>query len=352
MSLYLGGVVARKLSIFISYAHADKKVAQGIASGLSAHGVRVWIDEGELRVGDSLIERILEAVHDVHFVVGIVSPNSVSSSWCQKELAMALDGGLKQKRVKVLPLRLGNVEMPPILASTLYLNVDDPNDLVLVVERLFRDAVRHYEEHFTVKNGRKTQGVYQVRLAALDDMEATIGLFDEASVWLRNKGTDQWAAPWPTKHARNKRIFEGIAHGITWAVEFNDRLVGTVTCGKEGNPQLWDQAESHEPAVYLSRLIVCRSHAGRGIGAALINWAGQHGRREWNACWIRADAWTNNSGLHTYLEAQGFRLVRIHPFSNHVEFPSAALFQKPVELADISPLVPVGKWNPAVNVSA
>jgi len=38
-----------ELSIFISYAHADKIIAREIASELASRKVKVWIDEGELR---------------------------------------------------------------------------------------------------------------------------------------------------------------------------------------------------------------------------------------------------------------------------------------------------------------
>ncbi len=42
-----------ELSVFLSYAHTDKLIAYAIASGLRDIGVRVWVDEGELRAGVS-----------------------------------------------------------------------------------------------------------------------------------------------------------------------------------------------------------------------------------------------------------------------------------------------------------
>lgn len=46
-------------STFISYAHEDQWLARELASGLRGAGCRVWIDEGELLIGDSLIQPIL-----------------------------------------------------------------------------------------------------------------------------------------------------------------------------------------------------------------------------------------------------------------------------------------------------
>jgi len=129
-------------SVFISYSHADKAVAIAIAVRLVELGARVWIDEGELRVGDSIIERIGTAIAEVHFVVAIVSASSIGSQWCQKELSLAITGGLQREGVKVLPLRLGDVEMPPTLKDLLYLSID-PNDPAAVAPRLFQDAQAH-----------------------------------------------------------------------------------------------------------------------------------------------------------------------------------------------------------------
>ncbi|MDX6622700.1 MAG: hypothetical protein QOE75_632 [Solirubrobacterales bacterium] len=121
---------------FISYAHKDRAIAYEIAFGLERRGCRVWIDQGELSVGDSLVERLAEAIHEVDFVVALVSPHSVESSWCRRELSLAmtheidLEGRFGVRRV--LPLRLGEVRMPPLLRDKLYLSVayDSPGSIV------------------------------------------------------------------------------------------------------------------------------------------------------------------------------------------------------------------------------
>lgn len=63
-------------SVFISYAHADEPLARDLADALSGHGLRVWIDQSELRIGDSLIERLAEAIAEGDFVVALVSDAS------------------------------------------------------------------------------------------------------------------------------------------------------------------------------------------------------------------------------------------------------------------------------------
>jgi len=175
---------------------------------------------------------------------------------------------------------------------------------------------------------------YQIRPAVPGDMTAILGLIKTAAQWLQeSKGTDQWARPWPNQAARDDRVAQGIEHGLTWMVEDNGSLAGTVTCREQGTGILWTAEELRDPAVYVSRLIVSRSYAGRGIGAALIDWAGLRGIQERDANWIRVDVWTKNWALHDYYKSQGFMHLRTCPFDDDWEYPSAALFQKSV--ADI-----------------
>lgn len=49
------------ITVFISYAHEDAALARAIQGRLEAAGFTVWIDEGALRAGDSLIRSIATA---------------------------------------------------------------------------------------------------------------------------------------------------------------------------------------------------------------------------------------------------------------------------------------------------
>ena len=131
--------------MFISYAHADAAVARALQRALEAHGMRVWIDETELRVGDDLVERIAQAVSGVDFVLAVVSDASVNSNWCRQELSWAASGGIDQGRVRVLPLRLDAIEMPPVVRGKVYLDVDRAGPEA-VVERLVADIRSHHAE--------------------------------------------------------------------------------------------------------------------------------------------------------------------------------------------------------------
>jgi predicted GNAT family N-acyltransferase len=135
--------------------------------------------------------------------------------------------------------------------------------------------------------------------------------------------------------ARDGRVRRGLRNGHTWIAEAAGRPVATITYRPHGNRKLWTRKEDQTPAVYVSRLIVTRSAAGSGVGAAMIDWAAAQAVRDWNAQWIRIDVWTTNVALHNYYEKSGFRHLRIAQC--HAEdYPSAALFEKPTSEIDLA----------------
>lgn len=114
-------------SVFISYQHADKPLARALQDGLEERGFFVWRDEAELRVGDSIVERVTAALDQIEFVAAVVSSTSVSSPWCQKELSLAMTGEIARRGIQVLPLRVDGTTMPPSLRDKLYLDVSTQN---------------------------------------------------------------------------------------------------------------------------------------------------------------------------------------------------------------------------------
>lgn len=127
-------------SIFLSHSHADKPFARKLAADLRAAGHTVWIDEAEINIGDSLIEKIREGLDQVDFVAAILSSASASSQWVTRELDIASNREIKEKRVVVLPLLVEKVPMPGFLEGKFYGDFTDehkyPESFDLLLRKL------------------------------------------------------------------------------------------------------------------------------------------------------------------------------------------------------------------------
>lgn len=108
------------MPVFISYSHSDSDFAERLATQLVRHRTNVWLDKWEMRVGDSLLNRIQDAITDSSALLVILSPNSVKSEWCNKELNAGLIRELDEKRVIVLPLLIEDCEIPLFLKDKMY----------------------------------------------------------------------------------------------------------------------------------------------------------------------------------------------------------------------------------------
>jgi GNAT superfamily N-acetyltransferase len=180
-----------------------------------------------------------------------------------------------------------------------------------------------------------------LRQAVADDIDTVHGLLLEASRWLRTKGTDQWAVPWPDADGRALRIRRAIAAGRTWIAWDGERAAATITASPNDHA-IWPAENVRDPAVYVRRLVVGRAYSGHGLGAQLLDWAGLRASRGNGARWIRVDVWTTNTGLHDYYRRQGFEFCG---FCDTIsEYPSRALFQKRTDQVT-PPAVPLFREN-------
>ncbi|WP_416048918.1 toll/interleukin-1 receptor domain-containing protein [Cupriavidus basilensis] len=112
-------------SVFLSHSHADKAFTRKLAAELRAIGHSVWIDEAEINVGDSLVAKIREGLDKVDFVAAVLSSASIQSEWVTRELDIASNREMNEKRVVVLPLLREKVDLPGFLKGKFYADFTD-----------------------------------------------------------------------------------------------------------------------------------------------------------------------------------------------------------------------------------
>jgi GNAT superfamily N-acetyltransferase len=145
-----------------------------------------------------------------------------------------------------------------------------------------------------------------VRICAAqpDDLDKLLAFREEAAAWLSRLGSDQWQRPYPAD-----KLLATIEAGFVFMVRDLDVTAATITLIPEAEEGLWTEEELREPSLFINKLTVARTHAGRNLGGRLLDWAGDRAHRS-GAKWLRLDAWTTNTALQTYYRRQGFEHVR------------------------------------------
>ncbi len=73
--------------VFISHAYEDKdEVVRPLANALLVKGLRVWYDEFELKIGDSLRRKIDRGLAKSRFGIVVLSKNFIRKGWTNYEL--------------------------------------------------------------------------------------------------------------------------------------------------------------------------------------------------------------------------------------------------------------------------
>lgn len=106
--------------VFISYSHADRPFVERLANDLLLRRILVWWDEWEIKVGESLLQKLQEGISTASNLVVVLSPNSVESPWVTEELNAALTRQLRERRVIVLPVLVEDCQIPPFLQDKRY----------------------------------------------------------------------------------------------------------------------------------------------------------------------------------------------------------------------------------------
>jgi len=136
-----------------------------------------------------------------------------------------------------------------------------------------------------------------IRPCQAGDVATVAGLLDEATIWVGERGFEQWPLPFP-----HDEVAAAIARGEVYLAEIDREPVATVTL-------LWDDRTywggRPQDAAYVHKLAVSRACAGQRIGSAIVEWADGTARAR-GRDFLRLDCLADNPGIRTYYERMGF----------------------------------------------
>lgn len=106
--------------IFISHSSEDKQFAIWLAVDLANAGHTPWLDEWEIRAGESIPKKIEEGIKNCDFVAVILSEHSVKSNWVEREWQAKYWEEVENGHVKVIPILFNQCQIPTLLKMKKY----------------------------------------------------------------------------------------------------------------------------------------------------------------------------------------------------------------------------------------
>ncbi|MBI4673155.1 MAG: toll/interleukin-1 receptor domain-containing protein [Chloroflexi bacterium] len=182
--------------VFISHASEDKaEVARPLAQELERLGVKVWLDEFELTLGDSLRQEIDRGLTQSHFGVVILSPDFFRKEWPQRELnaLVAIEGDGKV----ILPVwhhltKEQIIRYSPLLAGKLAVSTDQgisyvANEILRAIKHDRGEELVHEQaDHYRIKKLANMRG----RLIVASSVQEITQLKYEIEAHLTSYPTD------------------------------------------------------------------------------------------------------------------------------------------------------------------
>jgi hypothetical protein len=128
--------------VFISHSSEDKDFARRLAQDLQTNALNTWLDEMILHTGDSIIGGISDGLKEADYLVVVLSAASARSQWVQMELNAALMQQMENKGIIILPARIDDTALPPLLRDRIY--ADFRRDYRLGLNSLLQVLLQEY----------------------------------------------------------------------------------------------------------------------------------------------------------------------------------------------------------------
>jgi hypothetical protein len=96
--------IIRQYDVFISHASDDKdEVVRPLAIALQSKGLKVWYDEFELKIGESLRRNIDKGLSNSRFGIVVLSKNFIRKGWTNYELDGIITKSVSGEQI-ILPI--------------------------------------------------------------------------------------------------------------------------------------------------------------------------------------------------------------------------------------------------------
>lgn len=106
--------------VFISHSSLDKQVATWLSVDLANESHEPWLDEWEIRAGESIPSKIAHGIDQCDYLLVLLSPHAVASGWVEREWQAKYWSEVQEGRVRVIPVLLADCTVPTLLRTKKY----------------------------------------------------------------------------------------------------------------------------------------------------------------------------------------------------------------------------------------
>lgn len=129
---------------FLCHASEDKDLlVKPFGRELASLGVRPWVDEWEMFAGDGLVSKLESGLKESELFLPFLTPRSIEKPWVRLEIEAAVVRRLMDE-IRIIPIVVGlrKEDIPPFLATIIWIGVDGPDGIPAAAEKATRAIYR------------------------------------------------------------------------------------------------------------------------------------------------------------------------------------------------------------------
>jgi len=125
----------KEFDVFLSHNSKDKPWVKKLKGSLEVYGLKVWLDQDEIRPGDLFAKALERGIAESRAVAVIISPQSMISNWVEAEYYRALTLATNNQ-TQLIPVMYKLAEIPGFLTDRSWVDFRNEAEYSQSVENL------------------------------------------------------------------------------------------------------------------------------------------------------------------------------------------------------------------------
>ncbi len=249
--------------VFLSHSSKDKAVVRELAERLKEAGLRIWFDEWEIELGDSIPVRINEGLHRSRTLVLCMSANAFGAEWATLETQSLLFQDPLNRRRRFVPLRLDDTPAPVTLGHFAY--ADWRGEKREAAYQQLLEACRGERPKSITPAPELTTGqqAFENKILSLGHTAAVRSVvFSPDGKFALSGSDDNTLRLWDVESALSLRTFEGHASYV-WSVSWSPDGRRILSASNDHTVLLWDVASGR----------MLRTFEGHQNSVSTVSWS-------------------------------------------------------------------------------